>query len=563
MVSELKIVLRPLLAGLSAAVVIGTLAGLSSVSLMGLSAWLIASAALQPPLYVLSLAIVGVRFCGIMRALLRYLERYLSHKVAFALFTDLRTAVLRKIIAALPFKRQTSNGDAYTIIVEAVDKIRDDFLRFFLPPFTATFSCFAVMIWANFYNVVLVYVLSAAWLVFIIIMPLAVRYFYQDCRYRQSSLPQEILEFYEGGRELFAYNFSGKKLKEAKQAIDIYQQQRNKRFRLKCRIELICEVLLGLFMVVILQTVICLTWENEINAVMAIAFLLTMQSVLEILATVPALVEYLDEAGRSLMELKLFMKEPQDRQQKEFVPDKNTQAVLELKNISYGYKEPLCRNMSFSLYKGRRVLLVGSSGTGKSTLFYLLMRLIEPICGNMYLNGKDYTAWDKQKWRLYFAASFQEHYIFNLSIKDNFKMFYPDITDEEIWRALRAVQLEKFGQKYGLDYVLAAGGINLSGGQKHRMQLAISLARKKDIILLDEPTAGLDIVSAHEFLKQLMAADKEAAMLVASHDLSIADYFDDVIIMGEQKIIEQGDIKMLMQNENSHLHKMMKYNNLI
>ena len=155
MVSELKIVLRPLLAGLSAAVVIGTLAGLSSVSLMGLSAWLIASAALQPPLYVLSLAIVGVRFCGIMRALLRYLERYLSHKVAFALFTDLRTAVLRKIIEALPFKRQTSNGDAYTIIVEAVDKIRDDFLRFFLPPFTATFSCFAVMIWANFYNVVL------------------------------------------------------------------------------------------------------------------------------------------------------------------------------------------------------------------------------------------------------------------------------------------------------------------------------------------------------------------------------------------------------------------------
>ncbi|HIX83798.1 MAG TPA: ATP-binding cassette domain-containing protein [Candidatus Megamonas gallistercoris] len=316
-------------------------------------------------------------------------------------------------------------------------------------------------------------------------------------------------------------------------------------------------------MVVILQTVICLTWENEINAVMAIAFLLTMQSVLEILATVPALVEYLDEAGRSLTELKLFMKEPQDRQQKESVPDKNTQAVLELKNISYGYKEPLCRNMSFSLYKGRRVLLVGSSGTGKSTLFYLLMRLIEPICGNMYLNGKDYTAWDKQKWRLYFAASFQEHHIFNLSIKDNFKMFYPDITDEEIWRALRAVQLEKFGQKYGLDYVLAAGGINLSGGQKHRMQLAISLARKKDIILLDEPTAGLDIVSAHEFLKQLTAADKEAAMLVASHDLSIADYFDDVIIMGEQKIIEQGDIKMLMQNENSHLHKMMKYNNLI
>lgn len=236
---------------------------------------------------------------------------------------------------------------------------------------------------------------------------------------------------------------------------------------------------------------------------------------------------------------------------------------IRTENISYGYKEPLCCEMSFSLYKGRRTLLVGGSGCGKSTLFYLLTRLIEPICGDMYLKGKNYPAWDKQAWRAHFAASFQEHHIFNLSIRDNFKMFYPDITDEEIYQALAKVQLTGFVQQCGLDYMLAAGGINLSGGQKHRMQLAITLARPKDIILLDEPTAGLDIVSAHEFLKQLMAADKDAAMLVASHDLSIADYFDDIIIMGERKIIEQGDIKTLMQDENSHLYKMMKYSNLI
>lgn len=563
MLNELKIALRPMLTGLSAAVVVGTLAGLSSVSLMGLSAWLIASAALQPPLYVLSLAIVGVRFCGIMRAVLRYLERYLSHKAAFALFTNFRTSVLQKVIAALPFKRQTSNGDAYTIIVEAVDKIRDDFLRFFLPPFTASFCCLAVMVWADFYNALLVGILLAAWLVFIVIMPLIAWQFYRRYERVQSSLPQEVLEFYEGGREIFAYNFGAKKLNNAKRAIDAYQRQRNGYFRLKSKIELICEILLGLFTIVILQTVICLTLEQQISAVMAIAFLLTIQSVLEILAAVPALTEYLDEAKSSLIELRQFVKEPQEGQHESSNRYKKTKAALELKNISYGYKEPLCCEMSFSLYKGRRTLLVGGSGCGKSTLFYLLTRLIEPICGDMYLKGKNYPAWDKQAWRAHFAASFQEHHIFNLSIRDNFKMFYPDITDEEIYQALAKVQLTGFVQQCGLDYMLAAGGINLSGGQKHRMQLAITLARPKDIILLDEPTAGLDIVSAHEFLKQLMAADKEAAMLVASHDLSIADYFDDIIIMGERKIIEQGDIKTLMQDENSHLYKMMKYSNLI
>ena len=76
------------------AILVGTISTLSSISLMGLSAWLIASAALQPPLYVLSLAIVGVRFCGVMRAVFRYLERYFTHKVGFSLFTSFRVFVL-------------------------------------------------------------------------------------------------------------------------------------------------------------------------------------------------------------------------------------------------------------------------------------------------------------------------------------------------------------------------------------------------------------------------------------------------------------------------------------
>ena len=124
MINEIKTISRPVIFILSVAVLVGTLAGLSSISLMGLSAWLIASAALQPPLYVLSLAIVGVRFCGIMRAVFRYLERYLSHKAGFVLFMRFRVFMLAKIIAALPFKRQSSNGDVFTIIVEAIDKIR-------------------------------------------------------------------------------------------------------------------------------------------------------------------------------------------------------------------------------------------------------------------------------------------------------------------------------------------------------------------------------------------------------------------------------------------------------
>ena len=131
MVQILSNMIRPVVWSLLLAILVGTISTLSSISLMGLSAWLIASAALQPPLYVLSLAIVGVRFCGVMRAVFRYLERYFTHKVGFSLFTSFKVFVLTKIIKALPFKQQTENGDAFDLIVNAVDNLRDSFLRFF------------------------------------------------------------------------------------------------------------------------------------------------------------------------------------------------------------------------------------------------------------------------------------------------------------------------------------------------------------------------------------------------------------------------------------------------
>lgn len=564
MINEIKTISRPVIFILSVAVLVGTLAGLSSISLMGLSAWLIASAALQPPLYVLSLAIVGVRFCGIMRAVFRYLERYLSHKAGFALFMRFRVFMLAKIIAALPFKRQSSNGDVFTIIVEAIDKIRDSFLRFFLPPITATLGCFIVMIWSSFYSVLLLCILFVAWLVFVVIMPMLVWRLYQKKSDSDLTLAESVLEFYDGSKELYAYNYIEGKLKNTQQAINNYQDYRKEYFILKSKVELFCEILLGLFIVLVLSLLISFTNDGQITAVMAITFLLTIQSVLEILATIPSLMEYLDEAKQSWLSLKFFISKTKIKSKiNSNVYVKDDDAILNVVNINFGYNESLCKDMSFNLYKGQKTLLVGSSGCGKSTLFYVLTRLLDIFSGDMYLQGKNYTQWDKKAWRNHFAASFQEHHIFNMSIRDNFKIFYPDISDEEIWQALDKVQFTAFVQQYGLDYVLESDGTNLSGGQKHRLQLAMCLARKKDIILLDEPTAGLDIVSAYKFLNRLIMTDKESAILVASHDLSIVDYFDNIIIMEKQHIIEQGNIKSLMQDEKSYLFKLMKYNNLI
>ncbi|WP_333792470.1 ABC transporter transmembrane domain-containing protein, partial [Megamonas funiformis] len=252
MVQILSNMIRPVVWSLLLAILVGTISTLSSISLMGLSAWLIASAALQPPLYVLSLAIVGVRFCGVMRAVFRYLERYFTHKVGFSLFTSFRVFVLTKIIKALPFKQQTENGDAFDLIVNAVDNLRDSFLRFFLPPIITTISVFILSIWFFIYSYDLMILLISSWLIFMIAIPYMTWRRYLKLKKHKFLLTQEIIEFYEGNRELSFYNYDKYRLKNINHSIEQYQQYQQNLFKLKLKVNLCSEFIMGAYLVICL-----------------------------------------------------------------------------------------------------------------------------------------------------------------------------------------------------------------------------------------------------------------------------------------------------------------------
>ena len=558
MVQILSNMIRPVVWSLLLAILVGTISTLSSISLMGLSAWLIASAALQPPLYVLSLAIVGVRFCGVMRAVFRYLERYFTHKVGFSLFTSFRVFVLTKIIKALPFKQQTENGDAFDLIVNAVDNLRDSFLRFFLPPIITTISVFILSIWFFLYSYDLMILLISSWLIFMIVIPYMTWRRYLKLKKHKFLLTQEIIEFYEGNRELSFYNYDKYRLKNINHSIEQYQQYQQNLFKLKLKVNLCSEFIMGAYLVICLAISIYLVNTQDFNPIMAITIILTYQAVLEVLAS------------KRWQDLAIFM------QEKKFIADTNNEIKSEnqedkqskdvqllLKDLAYGYDKVLLKDINLSIKKGNKILIVGTSGCGKSTLFYVLMRLLYPLKGNIFIQGKNYDDLAEKSICEHFAVAFQEHHIFNLSIRDNFKMLYEDITDEEIYKSLENVYLLDFVKQVGLDYIVGNDGNKLSGGQKHRLQLAICLAKQKDIILLDEPTAGLDIKTTNNICSQLMEKYQKQTMIVTSHDISLLRFFDDIIICGEEQIIEQGNIKKLLLREDSYLNKLIRYKNFI
>ncbi len=563
MTDELKNVLRPVFFSVVLAVLAGTAASASSVGLMSLSAWLIASASLQPPLYTLSLAILGVRFCGIMRAVFRYADRYMTHQAGFALFGRFRTGALRHVIASLPFRRQTANGDAFDIIVSAVDSLRDSVLRCALSPVTATLIAWLAAVWLGFYSRPLAAVIAAAWIAFVLFVPYIAWQLYRQQIEPPLELAQDVLELYEGSEQLRVFGWNQARLRDAKSSIEAYQNWREKCFCLKSRIKLSCELLMGVFFVLLILILVQAVSLRSFSAPAAICMMLTAQAVLELLMALPELTEQLAEAAASWHKLQPFYQHG-DKKADAAERCLDERAVFSAVNLSCGYGgEAVCRNMTFSLHRGTKTLLLGSSGCGKSTLLYAMTDMILPSAGELFIGGRPYSKMEAEEVRSHFAASFQEHHIFRMSLRDNFQMLHPAISDDEIIASLKRVGLNEPFLLDDLDYMPESGGTNLSGGQRRRLQLALCTAEKRDIVLLDEPTAGLDIYSARRFMEQLTAFSDDAALLVTSHDLSIVDYFDEVIIMDKGRIAEQGRIKNLLKDKNSLLIKHMNYNNLL
>lgn len=536
---------------------------IATISLMGLSGWLIASAALLTPLYLLSLAIVSVRVCGILRPLFRYGDRLFTHKLAFTMFATWRTHLVSKIVHDLPLNISGTTGYTYEIIVNAIDRIRDAWIRFYIHPFSMTGMALILAIFFYAYADLASLLIIMGYLVLVLAYPYLAQNLYARLVVNPLKLNQEIFDIYDGNTELLVYGYSEDKLIQVRNAIEIYQHERMRRSRLQAKLAMGSDILFGILIIIAISIFIFLVNTEIISGVTAIMMFLIVQASYEIMATTVDIISYYDDACNQWEELQQYIK-PVISPNRYVAGANNLQEhqLVDVVNVAYGYQNKiLVEVLSFSLQANRRTLVLGASGTGKSTLFNLLSKIMDPLAGDIYFRGKNYATLDPEVVRSQLAVCFQDQHIFERTVRENFQMIHPNISDEEIILILERFQLADVFAKQGLDTVLSNNASNLSGGQRHRLQMAISLARPRDIILLDEPTAGLDMETAHHLLNELADIFADAAVLVSTHDLSLIDYFDEVIILGDKTMLEKGDINILRQNPQSYLYKLLQNRN--
>jgi len=464
-------------------------AALSELLLMASSAWLIASAALHPPLSALSVGITLVRTAGIARAVLRYADRFVSHKIIFKLLDDLRGEIFLRAAKIFPLKSGRSHeGELLHALTVSADLLKDFLPRVVLPLSTAALV-----------TLLLTCFLFAPLNVFALTLPtllLANVLFAAPVEIRQaddSDYRGKLLDFSDGRDELkiFGTTPAIKSLDAAAtdfgaESLKLTARQIN--FDIAFRILNVAGFFFMLLKLAAVVDTIALT-------VWTLIFLAT----LELFAQIPT-------AVRTLKKIRAVELDEKILPPAQVVA---TDKAVELRNVSFGYgDEKIFRDFSLTIERGERVAIVGESGAGKTTLLYLLMKLFPPDSGTIALGGT-------------IAASTFSNVIFSASIRENFRMLHGDIADEKIFGALKLVGLDDFD----IEAPLGEDGANLSGGERNRLQVALAVAQDADILILDEPTAGLDRHRADNLIANLIDATKNRTLIIITHD---SNYFADL-----------------------------------
>ena len=225
--------------------------------------------------------------------------------------------------------------------------------------------------------------------------------------------------------------------------------------------------------------------------------------------------------------------------------------AVQLERVSFCYKadQPVLKEINIEVRSGERVALVGSSGVGKSTLVSLQLRLYDPTEGSVLIDGKDIREYTLASVRQQISVVLQDSVLFAAPIWENIAYGAPVATRIEIEAAARLANADDFIQQMpqGYDTIVGERGTTLSGGQRQRIAIARAALRKSPILILDEPTTGLDETSQRLVMEALERLAEGRSTFVIAHDLALARIADQILYLYKGRIVERGNHEELMQ----------------
>ncbi len=510
----------------------GVLSQLAAIGLLLVSAWLIVRAAEQPPVLYLMVAIVSVRFFGLSRAGLRYVERLLTHDAALSQVTEARIAVYVDLDRVAPAGTPRRRGDLVSRIVSDVDAVQDRMLRLRSPWIVALASSVVTVALVAVIDLrsglVLASSAGVAMLLVRTIVPWSVRRSGDRSSAWRGELSADVAQSIVATPDLVAYG-----------ATDLLRDAAHRRVDLLAGAQRRTALLAGVGEAIViastgLAVALCAAWSGGLPPVLVGVVVLAPLALMEpltALADVEGLRPGIEAAERRLAELGDVPAGIDDPVAPAPLP---RSFDLEVSDLAIGWDSTLMDGIDLTLDEGEVLAVAGPSGSGKSTLALTLARLIEPRGGTVRLGDVDVHALAASDVRTVIGYLGQDEIVFDTTIRENLRIARPSAIDDEMHAALALAGLSDFAGSLpdGLDTPVGERGNRLSGGERQRLCLARLVLGGHRVLVLDEPTEHLDEEAAESLLDDILALAPARSIVVVSHSPRVLERIGRVIELG-------------------------------
>ncbi|WP_333850302.1 heme ABC transporter ATP-binding protein/permease CydC [Leclercia sp.] len=545
-------------------VVLAIVTLLASIGLLTLSGWFLSASAVAgfAGLYSFNymLPAAGVRGTAITRTAGRYFERLVSHDATFRVLQHLRVTTFSKLLPLSPAGlARYRQGELLNRVVADVDTLDHLYLRVISPLVGALVVIVVVTLGLCLLDVNIALVLGGIMLLTLFLLP---PLFYRAGKPTGENLTrlrgeyrQQLTGWLQGQAELTIFGASRRYRAQMENTELNWHEAQRKQSELTALSQALMLLIGGLAVMTMLWMASGGVGDNAQPGPLIALFVFCALAAFEALAPVTGAFQHLGQVVASALRITQITGQQPEVQFSTAASEVPEQLALRLADVSFAYEgqaQPALDHINLTIPAGSQVAVLGRTGCGKSTLLQLLTRAWDPAQGQILFNDTPLTAMSEPALRKTVSVVPQRVHLFSATLRDNLLLAAPGAADDVLSAMLEKVGLHKLLDDEGLNSWLGEGGRQLSGGELRRLAIARALLHDAPLMLLDEPTEGLDATTERQILDLLEKEMQGKTVLMVTHRLRGLADFDQIIVMDNGQIIEQGSHAELLAKQGRY-----------